>query len=152
MTKSDEIVFPEKENWTEDDLLSFVKDLTEKYNAIQIQINAHEREVQSHLGVLATLYKQELSVLTSTLYMCKESIEEVKSEVNSIYTQTSSLSNGGMQKALETALTSVIQNWGDINLATKIEQEKRVSKVTVGIIAAIGSIASAVITYFLTHP
>jgi len=152
MTKSDEIVFPEKENWTEDDLLSFVKDLTEKYNAIQIQINAHEREVQSHLGVLATLYKQELSVLTSTLYMCKESIEEVKSEVNSIYTQTSSLSNGGMQKALETALTSVIKNWGDINLATKIEQEKRVSKVTVGIIAAIGSIASAVITYFLTHP
>jgi len=152
MTKSDEIVFPEKENWTEDDLLSFVKDLTEKYNAIQIQINAHEREVQSHLGVLATLYKQELSVLTSTLYMCKESIEEVKSEVNSIYTQTSSLSNGGMQKALETALTSVIQNWGDINLATKVEQEKRVSKVTVGIIAAIGSIASAVITYFLTHP
>jgi len=152
MTKSDEIVFPEKENWTEDDLLSFVKDLTEKYNAIQIQINAHEREVQSHLGVLATLYKQELSVLTSTLYMCKESIEEVKSEVNSIYTQTSSLSNGGMQKALETALTSVIKNWGDINLATKIEQEKRVSKVTVGIIAAIGSIASAVITYLLTHP
>jgi hypothetical protein len=152
MTKLDEIVFPEKENWTEDDLLSFVKDLTEKYNAIQIQINAHEREVQSHLGVLATLYKQELSVLTSTLYMCKESIEEVKSEVNSIYTQTSSLSNGGMQKALETALTSVIKNWGDINLATKIEQEKRVSKVTVGIIAAIGSIASAVITYLLTHP
>ncbi len=152
MAKLDEIVFPEKENWTEDDLLSFVKDLTEKYNAIQIQVNAHEREVQSHLGVLATLYKQELSVLTSTLYMCKESIEEVKSEVNSIYTQTSSLSNGGMQKALETALTSVIKNWGDINLATKIEQEKRVSKVTVGIIAAIGSIASAVITYLLTHP
>lgn len=139
-------------NDTDKELLEYIKNLNDKFKDVEIQVNANEKEVLSHLGVIATLYKEDINTLGEMMNSCKFNIEEVKDQVSKIHVQTASLTNGGMQKALESALTTVIQNWGDINLATKVEREKRVSKVTVAIITGLGSLASAMLTYYLTHP
>lgn len=133
-------------------LLEYIKTLNDKFKDVEIQVSANEREVLSHLGVIATLYKEDVTLLGEMMNGCKINIEEVKDQVSKIHTQTASLSNGGMQKALENALATVVQNWGDLNLVSKTEREKRVSKVTVAIITGLGSIASALLTYYLTHP